>query len=203
VRRLPTIMLGALMLPVGFLPTAAFADSAPDPAVTATATATPTPEPSVTATATDSPTPTATPVPADPGDDYLTGAFGLKPASGKPGTVITLSSKDPCVDADGKVGSHVEVFVISETDYSDDTPVTLDEVISTDATGGWTATAKVPATAKTGEVYFADAACFAAGVKVDDDATPFLVYDYQEFTVTQADKAPVASPVPGNPHFTG
>jgi hypothetical protein len=205
VRRLPTIMLGALMLPVGFLPTAAFADSAP--AVTATATPTPTStetpssESTVEPSATVSPTATPTAKPTPPDGDILSGQFSMQPDHGKPGTVITVKSTTPCVDGAGKVGPQVEFVMFNEADL--DGPLTVDKVISTDASGAWTTTAKVPATAKDGDLLFVIAACFAEGSPAGLDGTPFLIYDPQEFTVTKADKAPIATPVPGDPHFTG
>jgi cytoskeletal protein RodZ len=210
VRKLPSIMLGALMLPVGFLPTAAFADPTPTPTVTASVT--PTATPSTTASATPSspvsPTPSAsvTPTPSTsptpPADDFLTGEFSYAPGHGKPGTVIAVKSKDLCVDSAGKVGTHVEVIMINAADIdSEDFPLTEDKLLATDSSGAWATTLKIPAKAKAGDVYVLDAACFAAGATVDDD--PFLIYAPTEFTVTEAAKAPVATPVTGNPKFTG
>ena len=213
-RTLPTILLGALTLSIGLLPTAAFAEDAPatevsataSPAPTATVTPEPTVEPTATATATTAPTASATPQPtesADPDPDYLTGTFTSTPASGKPGTTVTFTSKTSCVDADGKVGNQVEVVGLTEADLTEDGRPSIDKFVKTDAAGAWTTTAKIPASAKTGDVYYLVAACFQTGLTIGEDTEPFLVYDFAEFTVTGADKAPIADPVPGDPNFTG
>jgi hypothetical protein len=202
VRKLPSVIAGALMLSFGLAPTTAFAaDTIPDPAGTSAVTAQ---EPTPTDTPTPTPTPTETTTPPDDGEgDYLPGQFVLTPLSGKPGSTFTVTSKTPCVDSDGKVGPQAEVVAIDEAALDDDDAYpTFDKILATDSSGGWTTTAKVPATAKTGDIYFVIAACFEAG-PIGDETEPFLVYDFQEFTVTPADKAPVATPVPGNPDFTG
>lgn len=220
-RRLPTILIGALTLSVGLLPTAAFADSTPPPTPTPTVSATveppapTTPAPTTTATVTPTPTgdptatptstPTTTPTPTDPGDtDPLEGQFVRTPASGQPGTTVKVTSKTLCVDADGKVGNQVEVVLVSEDALSDeDGRPTIDKVIKTDDTGAWKTSVKIPTSAKVGAIYYVIAACFPTGTTIDKDTEPFLVYDFQEFTVTGADQAPIADPVPGDPNFTG
>jgi len=221
VRRLPAILLGAFILPVGLLPMAAFAATTPDPVVASTAapepspTATPepsataAPEPSPTAAPSDVPTaePTPTPTlsdPGDPGEQYLSGQFGLKPASGPPGTVIKVKSKTDCVDSAGVIAPHAEFLMLGGDDLeSEDGGFTIDKTVLTDAAGAWKTKAKIPSSAKSGEVYVLIAACFDADTKPGLDTEPFLVYDPEVFTVTDAEKAPVAKPVPGDPTFTG
>jgi hypothetical protein len=206
VRKLAMIVLGASVLSVGLLPTVAFADSAPSALVAAAAQAaadpSATPE-APTPTATTDPTPTADPAdPADPGDDYLIGDFTRTPAYGPPGTVITVKSTDPCVDSKGKVGPAAELFFLSGDPNTDDFGLVADKVLSTDKSGAWSTTVKAPKTAKDGDIYYLIAACFSTD-KIDDNTDPFLIYNQQAFMVTKADKAPVATPVPGNPNFTG
>jgi hypothetical protein len=218
VRRLPAILIGALTLSVGLLPAAAVAESstppAPTPSVTATVsppvstpTAPPvpttpaptTPAPTATATATATPTPTGPP-PHVP----LKGTFVRTPASGPVGTKIKTTSKTSCVDVDGVVGKQVEVVLLSESDVPDeDVTLVVDKVIKTDAAGAWKTEVTVPASAKVGGVYYLIAACFETSLPIDESTEPFLVYGAQDFTVTGADKAPIADPVPGDPNFTG
>ena len=221
-RRLPAILLGAFILPVGLLPIAAFADTTPDPVVASTAapepsatvtpepTATVAPEPSPTAAPTEAPTaePTPTPTtsgdPGDPGGQYLSGQFGLKPASGPPGTVIKAKSKTACVDSAGVVAPHAEFLMLGGDDLeSEDGGFTVDKTVLTDSAGAWKTKAKIPSSAKSADIYVLIAACFDADTKPGLDAEPFLVYDARVFTVTDADKAPVAKPVPGDPTYTG
>lgn len=215
-RRLPTVLLGALMLPVGFLPSAAFADTVVSEP-TATVSATADPEPSATASptpsATVSPTPSATTVPTptatedpdpDPDLDYLSGDFTIKPEHGKPGTVITATSKTKCVDDAGVVSPHLEFLVFSAADLESEEPkFTVDKVVKTDSSGAWKTTAKIPTSAKTGDLYALIAACFDKDTKPSFEAEPFLVYEGLIFTVTAADKAPIATPVAGDPNYTG
>jgi hypothetical protein len=222
VRRLPTILLGAFILPIGLLPMAAHADTVPD--TTASATVSPEPTPTVspvpsatvapvpsasaepTAVPTSEPTPTETDPgdPGDPGEETLTGKFGMKPAYGPAGTVVKVKSKTDCVDGGGAVGPHVEFLMGDEESLkNDDGELIIDKVLSTDSDGAWATKAKIPSSAKPGEIYGLIAACFDADTEPSQDAEPFLVYDVQIFKVTEADKAPVADPVPGDPNYTG
>jgi hypothetical protein len=209
VRKLAMIVLGASVLSVGLLPAAAYADSAPSGLVAAAAKAVAesgdTPEaPAPTASA----DPKAIDDPADPedpefpDDNFLFGEFTRTPAYGEPGTVITVKSTDPCVDSDGKVGPTAELAFLTGDLASEDFGLVADKFLSTDSSGAWSTTVKAPKTAKDGDLYYLYAACYATD-KVDEDTEPFLGYDLQAFMVTKADKAPVATPVPGNPHFTG
>lgn len=136
------------------------------------------PTPTDSATATPTPTETETTPPDDGEGDYLEGEFVLSPLSGKPGSTFTVTSKDPCVDSAGKVGPQAEVVVIDEATLPDDEDADIiplvDKILPTDASGGWTTPIKVPATAKTGDVYFVIAACFTAG-PIDEETEPFLV----------------------------
>jgi hypothetical protein len=213
-----------MILPIGLLPTTAFAADestvavAPESTVQAEvgSTATPTPTVPETAPATTA-APTATDDPKDPSDgegdgddegdygDYLEGTFSLSPDHGKPGTVVTVASQTKCVDKAGKVSELAAVFAFSESasdaEFEEDG---IEKVAEVDSNGAWKTTFKVPAKAKAGDIYLVIAACFPAGTKVtDEDAEPFLLYDLEEFVVTGTDEAPVATPVAGNPNFTG
>lgn len=216
-RKLHSVLLGALILPAGLIPSAAFAGSLPTPTPTVSVTAAP--DPTVAPTPTSDPVPpttsapdptttlTPTPDPTDPGDpdeEILDGTFTMTPSSGKAGTTITMKSKTACVDAEGTVGRVVEIVLTTEAELEDqDAEFTVDKAIDTDAKGAWNTTVKVPKSAKVGEEYLAVALCYPTGSTYGDDSEPFLIYDPQVFTVTGDDKAPVADPVPGDPDYTG
>jgi hypothetical protein len=139
-----------------------------------------------------------------PAPGYLEGEFTIAPAFGKPGTVLQATSKTKCVDRAGKIAPHAEFIMMGQADLIiENAPFTVDETIKTDSTGGWTAKATIPTTAKPGQLYFVIAACFPAETKPGRGAVPFLVYKAQTFTVTATDKAPVAKPQPGDPDYTG
>jgi hypothetical protein len=213
-------VVGAVILPMAFLPSAAWgstiADSVPiandssSPELTATdspeptatdspePTATETTEPATTATTTATSTTTARP---GSGPENL-GTLGITPVSGVPGTKITVKSVTSCVDARGKVGKGALAVLIS--DQEDAEP--LDAVfVATGKGGSWTAKLTVPKAAKSGDVYWVTGACFSRVPKEQgpSEEEPFTVYQPAEFKVTGAGKAPVATPVTKSPTFTG
>jgi hypothetical protein len=219
VRKLNAVVVGAIVGAAGLLPTAASAEPTPTPTTsTSTPTATPTSTPTGTPKATPTGTPTATPTstsPSEPGD-LATGTMSLTPDHGAPGTVTTAKSVTPCV-VKGVTGKVAEVALLDGADFADSTVKTKalraksikaaadvlpnpvqDKFVSLDKAGNWSVPLTVPKTAKVGDIYIAIAIC---GPSVDQDAT--MIYDAVPFVVTSAPQAPVATPVPGKPSYTG
>ena len=218
-RRLPLLVIGIVMLPLGVLPAASAVAAETDPAPPAAeapadpAPADPAPEdPAPEDPAPEDPAP-ENPAPEDPAAEDpdpelpelpdLTGTFTRTPASGPAGTKIAVTSVTKCVD-DGDVGSTAEVVMINGEDLEDENPDFVDKLVDTKDDGSWATKLTVPSSAKAGDVFVLIAACFAdEGDLTDPDTPPFIIYEPQLFTVTGAPKAPVADPVPGDPTFTG
>lgn len=225
--KLSRAAIGALFLPVGFLPSTAMAATAPTdtPTVSGTSAAAPTDSPDPvstlkpTGTPTDKPTgkpatppatrpatPPADPTTGSPVTELLSGTLTSTPAAGPAGTTITISSVTPCVDAQKKVATLVDVMLLSLEDVTgpddDFLPVT-DKVVATAKDGGWTAKLTTPASAKNGDAYVVTAACLTGDPETDPNVDTFLVYDPELFMTADAPAAPVADPVTKAPSFTG
>lgn len=199
--KLSRSVVGALILPMAFLPSAAWgstlADSTPTaPASTSAPGATGTAAPTTTTT----PTVTATSKRGSGSEDF--GNLSATPATGVPGTKINVSSVTKCVDAERRVGKGAVAVLITDQENPDPLDVV---VVTTKKDGSWTATLTVPKSAKSGDVYLVTGGCF---LNVPDESEapeeePFLIYYPVQFKVTGAQKAPVATPVTKSPTFTG
>lgn len=205
--KLTRSVVGTVMLPMAFLPTAAWGATAPSvPVATTTSTASPTALPTATPTATAPPTDTKpgdepTDSPAEP----RSGRLAITPVTGPAGSVVTVKSVDKCVDDKGVVGKLAGVVVLSMNGLLGGDPATdptvepeVKEVV-TAADGSWTTTVASPKTAKNGETFLITGAC----VYADPQEDGFLMYDPAFYMVVDAPSAPVAKPVKKNPTFTG
>lgn len=205
--KLSRTVLGALILPIGLLPTAAWGETT----ATSTPAAVPTTEATPVATATVDPTAPADPTtPAEsptegPIDLPPLGTFKFTPATGAPGSTITVSSVTACVDGKGVVGKKADVILLdTNADIDTDAALADEQGVDTAKDGSWTAKLTVPATAKSGDKYVIIAGCFYKDVETEPDT--FLLYWSQkefDFTVVAAPPAPVAKPVTEDPSFTG
>jgi len=171
---------------------------AADPTPTASApapTASPTPAP-VTPSVPVTP-PAAGPPPAT----KVSGSLRLSARSGPVGTKISVTPSAPCVATDGTVVPLADVILMTKAHFDSPKPFDPDaeRLVDTDGSGAWTTTLTVPASAKAGVTYVVAAICITS---TKDDATAVRVYKPVTFVVS-ASKAPVATPVPGTPKFTG
>lgn len=231
-RKLPKVVIGAMLLPVGLLPAMTGASTASASVAVAGAAAQEEPPPAQEEPppAEEEPPPPAEeepppaeeePPPAEeepppgeeepPGEDFPEipdeefpdlelGEFKTKPAYGKAGTTVSLQSVTPC-KVDGEVLPDVEVLLFSADALMDiDAEPVVDKILKTDAKGAWKTTVKIPASAKVGEFFFIEAACFG---DLTEEDFPFVLYNFEQFAVTGAEEAPVANPVPRDPNFTG
>jgi hypothetical protein len=186
VRKLSGVAVGALAFAAAFLPSTAFAE---------------------------------TTLPERQGDgvtstesDISIGTFTYTPATGAPGTTVTVSSATSCRGEDGEVFPYAAVWLMDEKSFdiiadddfdNDDTADLAGEQIidlSESKTGDWESSVTIPADAENGVTYVIIAVCMAS---LDEDEDPGLVYEPGTFLVAKAPEAPVASPVDSNPTYTG
>jgi hypothetical protein len=147
---------------------------------------------------------TATTVPSQLplGNSAKQGTLKVSPASGPPGTVVTLEPSVTC----GK-GSPVKAFLVDPTLDAD--PKTRDKSKVAEATtaagedGAWSVKLTVPKDAKVGTAYKVSAACYCPEF---ESRNPIVTYSSDSaFDVKGAEtpKAPVAQPVTKSPTYTG
>lgn len=189
-------IIGAVVLPMAFFPTAAWA-------------ATGDPSGSPTATVTED----VMPKPGDgegenPPGDLKFGALKVTPSSGPAGTAVGVASVDKCVDSKGKPGDAVGVLLVDLGQVDEKSEELTGVVTETTAVpgkdGSWSTKITIPKSAKTGATYSVVAGCFNNSGSQPEDHVLLYVNDVDhDFIVVDAPKAPVAQPVTHVPTFTG